>query len=203
MLKLITAPTAEPITLTEAKAHLAIDSADFDILLAGFIKGVRAHLERTLGRALVAQTWELRLPNFPAFGDAIDIPIPPLQSVESIKYLDTFAETVTLAPAGYQVFSVGAEQPGGVAPAYGLSWPEVRRTPESVTIRFTSGYPDDGASPPDLAANVPADLKTAMLSMVADLFAHRESVSAEDLSAVPMPAVPKALIAPYKVWKFV
>lgn len=56
--------------------------------------------------------------------------------------------------------------------------------------------------PPDLAANVPPDIKAAMLAMVADLFAHQESVSADDLSAVPTPAVPRALLAPYKVWRF-
>lgn len=203
MLKLISAATSEPVTLVEAKAHCAIDSDDFDSLLTDYIAAVRAHLEKTLGRALVAQTWELRLPNFPAYGDAIELPIPPLQSVESVTYTDTFGDTATLAPAAYQVCGVGGEQPGCIVPAYGLSWPEVRRQPEAVTIRFIAGYQDDGASPPDLAANVPPPIKAAMLAMVADLFQNRETVSTDESYAVPMPAVPKALLAPYKVWKFV
>jgi uncharacterized phiE125 gp8 family phage protein len=200
MLKLITAPTAEPLTLAEVKAHCAIDSDDFDTILTGCVAGVRAHLEKTLGRALVTQTWELRLPNFPAFGDAIELPRPPLQSVTSVSYVDTFGETATLATAAYQVYGVGGDQPGAIAPAYGLSWPEVRRLPEAVTIRFTAGYPGDGASPEDLAANVPPDIKAAMLAMVADLFANRESVSADQTYSIPIPATAKSLLAPFKVW---
>jgi uncharacterized phiE125 gp8 family phage protein len=48
-LRLTSAPAAEPLTVAEAKAHLRIDSANEDTLLASLILTSRLHLETALG----------------------------------------------------------------------------------------------------------------------------------------------------------
>ncbi len=56
-LVLTTAPAAEPISLAEAKAHLRIDADDEDALLTALIAAARMFVERTLGVALITQSW--------------------------------------------------------------------------------------------------------------------------------------------------
>lgn len=202
-LVLVEGPEIEPVTLTSVKDHLAIDTSDFDALLHGYILAVRQHLDGRDGilrRALVRQTWDLKLRAFP---DILELPLPPLQSVTSISYVDTNGSTQTLATDGYQVAGVGGSQPGYIVPAFGGSWPATRDMPEAVTVRFVCGYPDDGGSPPDLVANIPEAIRTAIMSMIADLWSNRETVSVDQSFAVPMPTSAKALLTPYRVWAFV
>jgi hypothetical protein len=40
------------------------------------------------------------------------------------------------------------------------------------------------------------------MELVADMWANRENVSADQSFAVPMPANAQALLAPYRVWAF-
>jgi uncharacterized phiE125 gp8 family phage protein len=195
MLKLITAATAEPLTLAEVKNHCAIDSDDFDDLLTSYIAAVRAHVERITNRALCAQTWELRLSGFPS---VIELPLPPFQSVTSITYTDTAGTTQTLA--SYEISGVGGDQPAEIRPAFGTRWPATRDVPEAVKVRFVAGYESDGASPPNPAANVPPDLKAAMLQMIGDAFANRETVSSDQTYLIPIPGSAKAMLLPFKVW---
>jgi uncharacterized phiE125 gp8 family phage protein len=202
MLILIEAPADEPVTLEAVKNHLAVDTSDFDDQLTGYIASVRAYLDGRdgiLGRALIAQTWDLKLRCFPA---VIELPLPPLQSVMSITYIDANGDTQTLSESAYQVSGIGGSQRGCIAPAYGERWPSSRDVPEGITVRFVAGYPDDGNSPPDLAANVPPAIKQAIMEMVADLWANRETVSAEQTYAVAMPATAKSLLAPFRAWRF-
>jgi uncharacterized phiE125 gp8 family phage protein len=202
MLISVTGPADEPVTLEAVKAHLAVDADDFDDQIAGYIASVRAYLDGRdgiLGRAIIAQTWDLKLRCFPA---VIELPLPPLQSVTSITYIDANGDTQTLSPSGYQVSGIGGSQRGCIAPAYGERWPSIRDVPEAVTVRFVAGYPDDGGEPPDPAANVPPAIKQAVMEMVADLWANRETVSPDQSYAVVMPANAKALLAPFKAWRF-
>ena len=65
-LTLVTAPASEPVSLTEAKAHLRLDSADDDSLITALIRSARETAEAHMRRALVSQTWRLSLDRFPA-----------------------------------------------------------------------------------------------------------------------------------------
>jgi len=82
------APTAEPVSLEEAKWHLRIDTDDNDYIIEGLIKAAREHAEAVLNRALLSQTWCMYLEDWPDDEDYIEIPYPPLQSITSIIYTD-------------------------------------------------------------------------------------------------------------------
>ena len=64
MIKTITPPAAEPITLADAKAHLRVDYADDDALITALIAVTREQAESITGLALltrtVSQTGELK-----------------------------------------------------------------------------------------------------------------------------------------------
>ena len=92
-LKLTSEPANEPVATADAKNYLRVDTSDDDTLIASMVKAARNTVEGYTKRALITQTWALRLdamPSFPGvyFFDslgAIDLPKLPIQSITDIK----------------------------------------------------------------------------------------------------------------------
>jgi uncharacterized phiE125 gp8 family phage protein len=185
-LKLITPPETLPITLTEAKAQLAVDFNDHDDLIrllmgaaVGYCDGPEGFLER----ALVDQTWDVVLDGFP--NNEIRIPLPPLIEVVGVFYDDGAGNEQSVAPDAYTVDS--ANEPGWVLPTSPGSWPSTFSGINSVRVRFRAGYVDNSTSP--ATGKVPDDLKQAILLYVGTLYAQRETVVVGNIvQAVPWSA---------------
>jgi uncharacterized phiE125 gp8 family phage protein len=188
-LKLITAPTLEPVTLEEAKSHRRIESSDEDVLIVGFIEAAREWCEGYQNRAFITQTWELALDCFPP-EDRIRIPKPPLQSVESIKYYDTDETEHTFSADSYHVDTYS--EPGRVVLKYGETWPsDTLRTANGVIIQFTAGYSDT-------AATVPEKVKQAIKVLVGHLYENREATDIKELKEVPFAVC--SLLGLERIW---
>jgi uncharacterized phiE125 gp8 family phage protein len=169
-LKLVMAPSEEPVSLAEVKAYLRIDGTDFDTLLTGLIKAAREYCENFQNRAFVTQTWELTMDEFPDL--PLKLPKPPLQSVVSIKYTDQNGAETVFDPSNYLVDPVS--EPGRIAFAYGKSWPSVTLQPvNGVKIQFVAGY---GA-----ASAVPENVKQAMMIFVANRFENPDREDVPDV----------------------
>lgn len=178
-LSLVTPPVGEPITLSGAKAHLRIDGTDDDDLVTSLITAAcRAFDGRDawFGRALITQTWDLFLDDLPYGSGSLEssyaqpeicVPLPPLQSVTSITYVDLTGSPQVLDPSEYTVDA--KSEPGRIFPAYGKSWPVARCAPNAVTVRFVAGY---GA-----ASAVPEDIKLWLKQAVAYFFENRGATS--------------------------
>ncbi len=196
-LRLITAPAVQPLTLQEAKDHLRIDYNDMDDLIDAYIAAATSHVEGRhsfTGRALVTQTWELVIDHFPVH--EIKIPLPPLQSVTSIKYDDSAGFETTLAANQYYVDDVS--EPAWVVPITG-GWPTaVFDAINSVRIRFVAGYDPTSDSPPDLAGNVPRAIKQAMLLYIGNFHEHREE-NIVGLTTMKLPFAAENLLRPFRV----
>lgn len=171
-LSLVTGPTTEPVTLADAKSHLRIDTTDEDAYLSALIKAAREKLEQDMRRAFVQQIWEMFMDCFP---DEITIPLPPLVSVTSVKYLDTAGTEQTLATSEYVVDA--KSEPGRIALAYGKSWPSTRDTVNAVTVRFVAGYGAAGAT--NSEQKVPDGIRHAVKFLVAHWYENREPISLE------------------------
>lgn len=155
----------EPVSLVEAKAHLRVGLDEEDDLISALIVTAREHVENVTGRQLVTAAKELTLSGFDVRDDClILLPYPPLQSVDTITYIDTGGDEQTLAANKYQVDMT--VEPAELLPAWGESWPATRCQFGSVTIAYTAGYGD--------AADVPAAIKAAMLLIVGNLYENRE-----------------------------
>lgn len=173
-LQLITPPAVQPISLAEAKAHLRVDHTDEDTLIELLIQAATAYADGAggfLGRALVTQTWDLVLDEFPA--DWVMIPLPPLQEVLSVEYDDSSGFLTILDPSEYTVDT--ANEPGWVAIGAG-GWPTPFDGINSIRIRFVAGYAPTADSPPDLTANIPGNIKAGLLLTIGHLYATREQV---------------------------
>jgi uncharacterized phiE125 gp8 family phage protein len=194
-LKLITAPTSEPVTLTEAKAHLRVDASDDDALITALIIAAREGAEQITGRALMSQTWELGLDGFsdrePAYhrhAYRISLPRPPLVSITSVKYLDTSGVLQTMAESDYLLDD--HSEPARLMPAYGTCWPVTRCQANSVLIRYDAGYAD--------ADSVPQQIKSWMLLQIGAMYENRENVAALT-NLVQMPFADRLLDAS-RIW---
>lgn len=164
-LRLIDAPQSKPVDVASARAHVEVFGTAHDAKLEAMIDAAIAHLDGrdgVLGRALVDQTWELDLDRFPA--GAICLPLPPLQSVESVKYIDDAGIQQTLPASAYKV-ELGEH--GRVWPAFGTAWPTSRAESAAVTVKFKAGFGAD-------ASAVPPAIRSAILLIVGDLFENRE-----------------------------
>lgn len=193
-LKQTEAPELYPVSRAEAKAHLRVPASntDSDTFIDALIIAATQHLEGRFGvlnRALITQAWEYRLDAFPCgLGSQarIELPLPPLQTVDAIKYLGTTGVLTTLSPSAY---TVSAEHlVGRVRPAYGLTWPVALPEPESVRIEFTAGYGD-------AAAAVPMPLRQAMLLLIGHWWLNREAVGQ---AGGPHALAVEALTLPYR-----
>jgi phage conserved hypothetical protein, phiE125 gp8 family len=185
-LELNTAPATEPVTLAEVKTRLRIDGATDDAGVSRLIAAATRHTESVCRRAFVTQTWTLVLDAFPC--GSIALPLPPLQSVDEITYVDSNGATQTLANTEYVVDKAGMI--GRVHRAYQKQWPTTRTQPMAVRVKFTAGY---GA-----AAAVPADLVSAMMLLVAHWDQNREPVVVGTITS-NLPLSVDALLAPYVI----
>jgi len=98
----------------------------------------------------------------------IDLPRPPLQSVESIKYLDTAGSEQTMPPDSY-VIDASSDEIGRIALAWTQYWPITRCSINSVLIRFMAGY---GDAPED----VPQTIRQGILIEISNLYENREDI---------------------------
>ena len=203
---IVTEPAAEPLTTEEVRNHLRIDTYDDNTYLASLIIAARRYIENKTNRALVDRTIDWYFDCFPVgyrYQSPIELPYPPLVSVTHVKYIDVNSVLQTWGSSYYTVDTVSTM--GRIYPNYGQWYPTgVQDIPNAVVIRFVAGYtittdsPQD--SPMDLAANIPQELKHAMLLFIGHYYNNREEVTADNLLKIPMGI--KSLINDYIVSRF-
>jgi uncharacterized phiE125 gp8 family phage protein len=132
--KVITPPASPVLTLEEIRRQLkyspAASAHEQDPILTINLEAARKFAEHYTGCALGQQTLEIALDAFPAGG--IDLPLGPIVSVTSVKYLDVAGVLQTLDPGAYVLNDY--KVPAQIDPAYGTSWPETRDFANAVKV---------------------------------------------------------------------
>lgn len=193
-LELVTAPVKEPVSLAEIKDHLRVDGTDDDAGLYAYRTAARRMLESMTSRAWISQTWDWKLNAFPGNGAPLVLPLPPLQSVTSVTYIDEAGASQTWASSNYTVDTPDDER-GSIHTNYNVTRPTTRDVVNAVTVRFVAGYGDD-------PADVPEPLRVALLMMVGHMYEHREPVAVGAGAAVSIPFTVEALVAEYRLHAF-
>jgi uncharacterized phiE125 gp8 family phage protein len=191
----ITPPSVEPVTMTEAKRHLRLTTDDHNLLIERLLKAARRQVEANINRALIQRTLEMK---FNDFTDDMQLWYPPLQSVTSVKYIDTAGVEQTLSTDVYDVDT--ASEPGRITLAYNQSWPSIRDQVDAVIIRYVAGYDTAGTSPDDYTANIPPQAIMAILLLIGHWFRHAEAVT--DVPLMPTPMAFDAVLASLRIWHF-
>ena len=144
--RVVTAPTVEPVAIAECKLDARVDGTTEDVLFATWIAAARTEIEEAARRAFVNRTLELALARWPG-GCGITLPYPPLVSVTSIKYYDSANVQQTWAAASYIV--IADEEPGRIVLGYGMAWPTDLHPTPRIRIRYVAGYGASPAAVPD------------------------------------------------------
>ncbi len=188
-LTLVSEPAVEPLSLRDVKTHLRVTIDDDDAYITTLITAARMRCEGATRRALITQTWDVFLDQWPTWdgyhggqpfepvntllpaGGFVALPKPPLQQISFVKYTDLSGVVQTWDPSNYLV-----EAPAGPRAARGRLalgwvkvWPIIRPVMNAVQIRIVAGY---GDKPTD----VPAILRQGMLLDIGTLYENRESV---------------------------
>ncbi|QYR20805.1 phage head-tail connector protein [Paenibacillus sp. sptzw28] len=162
-IKVITQPAVEPVSLGDVKTQLRYDVDDTspDAILTPLITAAREWSEGYLNRALITQTLELALDEWPC-ENAIELPRPLLQSVTSLTYTDSDGATTTWDAANYIVDDYSFV--GRVVKKWGIAWPSVQlAVANGIKVRFVAGYGND-------ATAVPLKIRQAIILLVMHWF---------------------------------
>lgn len=188
----IEVPESTVISLSRFKEHHNIRHNDDDELIKGYIAALTNYLDGAtgiLGRALLTQQWEYRIDQFPGgsfyarwesfpgraspkhsskYLYGIDVPLPPLQSIDSFQYVDAGTGTLLdVSTATYQLVLGGENSKATLVPAFGQYWPVARDEPHAVRIKFTAGYDDD---------KQPTVIKQACNMIISHWYENRETI---------------------------
>ena len=174
MLRLITPPAAEPLTLTEVKAHLGITGTEQDAALALYLTAVRETTEKVLSRAFMPQVWEQVIDAFPT--EEIQLPKVPVRSIVEVTYDDELGDEQVLAANQYYLDNIS--EPSWIFPTSD-EWGSVATLDavNAVRVQFVAGYADLEDEEAVAQAAVPAPIKQALLLMLG----HTYSVSSQSL----------------------
>ncbi len=190
---LVTPPALEPLSLQEVKDHLRVDGMEEDSYIEPLIKPAREWAEAFLNRALITQTWDLFLERFPRSSRTqIEIPLPALQQIVSVKYQDELDVEQTWSNTLYTVDT--NREMGRIIPNVNETYPNTFGHIHDVTIQFVAGY---GLNQQD----VPRAIMQGMLLKIGHWFERREESSVVPLNRIPDGV--KDLLTPYAVTRFV
>lgn len=179
-------PAAEPISRAFAKQALRLDSDHFDDLVDFYITAAREYIERVTDRALITQTLDLTLDDFPP--DAIELPRGPVQSVTTITTYDADDVATVQSSAEYRVDTT--VDPPRVALNDGEAWPTDLRASAGVVVRYVAGYADTAD-----AAAIPAPIRQALIMLVNHWF-EQSTAAGPRLAVVPLGF--DAALSPYR-----
>lgn len=183
-LTLVTAASATPVSVAEAKSHLNVDTSDDDNYIGSIVNAATNEAEIITGKKFVSQVWDVVYDSF-----LLEIVLPhlPVISVDQIIYIDGDGTEQQL----YSYQADTSSNHGRIQPTFGEYFPATRSgIYNAVTITFTCGFGD--------ASDVPAEIKQAILLRVGDFYAHRETVIVGTIST-QLPMAAKHLLAMHSI----
>lgn len=161
-------PAIEPVTTDEAMNWLRVSETSEAAIVARLVKAARLQAETKTGCQCVTATWIQKMDAFPDDADFVRLRRGPLQSVTSVKYLDSSGVQQTLVADTDYLVDTDA-RPGRIYLPDGATWPTTDDVPRAVEITYVAGWPLSGG-----AATTPEDVKFWILRRAATLYEHRE-----------------------------
>jgi len=173
----VTAPAVEPWLVTDAEVTqaLKLDSSADTNYVTLVLKSARRYLEQLTGRSLITTVWRAEWDYLPRAGTyagaptirSLALPVAPLISVASVKYLDTDGAEQTFSSANYTVETgLDLNKCGRLWLNDTADWPDLGSFPGALRVQFTAGH---GPA----ATDVPEQIRLAMLFLAAHWYESR------------------------------
>jgi uncharacterized phiE125 gp8 family phage protein len=157
-----------PITIEQAKNRIRYTHTTEDDSVEAWIKAAARKVETDTGVVLLTSEWRMHVHAFPSFGQALYLPLYPIQSIDAFTYVDTSGDEQTVftgSPATLP-YIVDYGRPVRLQLADAETWPADTRSNQPGTIEVTAGWTD-----PEL---IPDDLIQAMYLLIGQSALFRE-----------------------------
>jgi len=185
-------PASEPLLLDEIKNHLRLDGSADDVGLGALLVAARELVETHIGLCLMNRSLALYLDAWPATmgrmpwwqgvacgsmaafartAEYLPLPVRPVDSISTIQIYDA-AGTPTIWDAENYGLKPGLEP--ALYRTKG-SWPRPGRTLDGIRIELTAGFGDSWN-------DVPADIRQALLMLMAHLFENRGDTGSQAMN---------------------
>jgi len=184
--QVITAASTFPVSLTEAKSHLKVDTSADDTYITSIIKAATQLSEEYTNRFFIDTVIEQTCSSF---ADLQTLFKSKVSAVSSVKYYDSDNSSQTLDSAIYDV-QLNYE-PAQIQLADNQNFPSITKRNDAVVARYTVGY---GSA----ASDVPEIIKQAILLTIGNFYQNRNSVVIGRIST-ELPLNVKWLLDTYKV----
>lgn len=204
--KIITPPTAELLTLDECREQLGVqpyetdsdgnETHPHDAMIMRMQAQARAWCEEFTGLSLAQKVYEIALDEFPAA--EIELPMPPVVSIEQVTVVDADQVVQTLNPASYVLDDY--QKPAWLLPAADVPW---STTPpgsfvNAVKVRYLSGYLGSEPDSDAVGEALPDGLESGIVVHMAYLYAHREAAPSA-AEQVGHERAMDAILRPYRI----
>lgn len=172
----VISPPGALIPIADLRQHLKLDASGGshpdDAMVLALAESARAYCEHYSACSIGEQTLELALDEFPD-STAIALPQGPVQSIVSVKYIDTAAVEQTLSTSAYLLDDY--RTPAYVVPAVDTVWPYTLSVVNAVKLRYLAG-----------SNTLAPAIRAAMLLLVGHWYEHREAVAAGNFAEAPL-----------------
>ena len=157
-LTILSPPATEPVSLSDAKAHLRVTHTAEDALIASLITAARDRIEAELGLAMIATG--LRQIGFCAGYDGAVLQRGPVTALSAAARDD--------GAGGWTAVDLATLTTAFDGPTYRVSLNSPLLAPARLRLDYTAGF---GTS----ASDVPPGLRQAILALLAQAYAARDT----------------------------
>jgi len=184
--QVITAATSYPVSLTEAKSHLKVDTTADDTYITSIIKAATQLSEEYTNRFFIDTVIDQTCSDFAQLQTLFKSKV---SAVAHVKYYDSDNSLQTLSATIYDTQL--QYEPSEIQLTDGQSFPTITKRNDAVVARYTVGY---GSA----ASDVPEIIKQAILLTIGNFYQNRNSVVIGRI-ATELPMNVKWLLDTYKV----
>lgn len=176
-LRRLTDTPSEHLLLDAALSHLRVTNGAEIPLVIGYLSAAREAFERLTGRALLAQTYDLAIPEWPKDG-LVSLSRSPVTSITSVKYYDDADADQTLASSNYLLHT--PEDAAAVLTFRStFSAPSIIERHDAVRITFAAGNA--------AWSSVPYTQRQAILFLAAHFYELRTPINVGNIvNEIPM-----------------
>ncbi len=186
--QVITPASTYPVSLTEAKSHLKIDTSADDTYITSIIKAATQLSEEYTNRFFIATLIKQTCSDFAELETLFKSPLNLAFSTPVVQYYDSDNNFQTLSTNDYIV--INQYEPSQIQLVDGKSFPTITKRNDAVIARYTVGY--------GTASDVPEIIKQAILLTIGNFYQNRNSVVIGRI-ATELPMNVKWLLDTYKV----
>ena len=184
--QVITPASTYPVSLTEAKSHLKVDTTADDTYITSIIKAATQLSEEYTNRFFIDTIIDQTCSDFAQLQTLFKSKV---SAVAHVKYYDSDNSLQTLSATIYDTQL--QYEPSQIQLADDKSFPEITKRNDAVVARYTVGY---GSA----ASDVPEIIKQAILLTIGNFYQNRNSVVIGRI-ATKLPMNVKWLLDTYKV----